>query len=144
MQVQGIIERKGDRVVTVSPEDPVRAVVLALSEHGFGALVVSSNGSSIDGIVSERDVVRQLGRDGVAVLEHLVKDIMTSPVMTCAPGDSVTDLMSRMTEHRIRHLPVEVDGVLAGMISIGDVVKCRVTELEQEMGHLENYIRPGW
>lgn len=144
MQVQGIIDRKGDRVVTVSPEDPVRAVVLALSEHGFGALVVSSNGSSIDGIVSERDVVRQLGRDGISVLEHRVKDIMTTPVKTCSPGDSVADLMTRMTEHRIRHLPVEIDGALSGMISIGDVVKWRVTELEQEMGHLENYIRQGW
>ncbi len=144
MQVHGIIERKGDRVVTVSPEDPVRAAVLALSENGFGALVVSSNGSSIDGIISERDVVRQLGREGTSVLEHRVKDIMTSPVKTCGPDDTVADLMTRMTEHRIRHLPVEIDGVLSGMISIGDVVKWRVTELEQEMGHLENYIRQGW
>ena len=144
MQVHGIIERKGDRVVTVSPEDPVRAAVLALSENGFGALVVSSNGSSIDGIISERDVVRQLGREGTSVLEHRVKDIMTSPVKTCGPDDTVADLMTRMTEHRIRHLPVQIDGVLSGMISIGDVVKWRVTELEQEMGHLENYIRQGW
>lgn len=144
MQVHGIIERKGDRVVTVSPEDPVRAAVMALSENGFGALVVSSNGSSIDGIISERDIVRHLGREGTSVLEHRVKDIMTSPVKTCSPDDTVAELMSRMTEHRIRHLPVEVDGALSGMISIGDVVKWRVTELEQEMGHLENYIRQGW
>ena len=144
MNVSEILDRKGSRVATVAPEDSVRTVVATLAEKGFGALVVSTDGSSIDGIVSERDIVRQLGRVGEGVLDQAVGEIMTTPVMTCQPGDDVQGLMSRMTEHRIRHLPVSVDGVLSGMISIGDVVKWRVTELERDMGHLENYIKQGW
>ncbi|MBT8241742.1 MAG: CBS domain-containing protein [Acidimicrobiia bacterium] len=144
MNVSEILDRKGNRVVTVAPEDSVRTVVATLAERGFGALVVSSDGSTIDGIVSERDIVRQLGREGERVLDQAVGGIMTTPVMTCQPGDDVQGLMSRMTEHRIRHLPVSTDGALSGMISIGDVVKWRVTELERDMGHLENYIKQGW
>jgi len=144
MHVVEIIDRKGDKVVTAHPSDSVRSVVSKLAEHGFGALVVSAGGGSIDGIVSERDVVRRLGSDGPGVLDWSVSDIMTSPVRTCSGSDTVADLMTRMTEHRIRHLPVEKDGALSGMISIGDVVKWRVTELEREMGHLENYIKQGW
>ncbi len=144
MHVAEIIDRKGDRVVTAAPADSVRSVVAKLGENGFGALVVSADGSGIDGIVSERDVVRRLGSDGPGVLDWAVADIMTSPVKTCSGKDTVEQLMTRMTEHRIRHLPVENDGALAGMISIGDVVKWRVTELEREMGHLENYIKQGW
>jgi CBS domain-containing protein len=144
MNVSEILGRKGNRVVTVPPEDSVRSVVTTLAENGFGALVVSADGSTIDGIVSERDIVRQLGREGEHVLDQSVGEIMTTPVMTCSPGDDVVGLMTRMTEHRIRHLPVEMDGVLSGMVSIGDVVKWRVTELERDMGHLENYIKQGW
>ncbi len=144
MNVSEILDRKGNLVVTVAPEDSVRSVVATLAENGFGALVVSANGASIDGIVSERDIVRQLGHEGERVLDQSVSQIMTTPVMTCKPGDDVQGLMSRMTEHRIRHLPVENSGALAGMISIGDVVKWRVTELERDMGHLENYIKQGW
>ncbi len=144
MYVSEILDRKGNKVVTVAPGDSVREVVATLAEKGFGALVVSADGSTIDGIVSERDIVRELGRDGQRVMDQSVGEIMTTPVMTCAPGDQVQGLMSRMTEHRIRHLPVEKDGVLAGMISIGDVVKWRLTELERDMGHLENYIKQGW
>lgn len=144
MNVSEILDRKGNLVVTVAPEDSVRSVVATLAENSFGALVVSANGSSIDGIVSERDIVRQLGHEGERVLDQSVNQIMTTPVMTCKPGDDVQGLMSRMTEHRIRHLPVENGGALAGMISIGDVVKWRVTELERDMGHLENYIKQGW
>jgi CBS domain-containing protein len=144
VNVSEILDRKGNRVVTVAPEDSVRSVVATLAENSFGALVVSTDGSTIDGIVSERDIVRQLGRDGERVLDQAVGEIMTTPVMTCQPGDDVQALMSRMTEHRIRHLPVAKDDVLSGMISIGDVVKWRVTELERDMGHLENYIKQGW
>jgi CBS domain-containing protein len=144
MNVSEILDRKGNQVVTVAPNDSVRSVVATLAEKGFGALVVSADGSTIDGIVSERDIVRQLGRDGEIVLDQSVAEIMTTPVMTCAPGDDVQGLMLRMTEHRIRHLPAERDGSLAGMISIGDVVKWRVTELERDMGHLESYIKQGW
>lgn len=144
MNVAEIIQRKGTDVVTVMPDDPVSVVVSRLAEKGFGALVVSSDGSAIDGIVSERDIVRRLGTDGPGILDQPVSAVMTRDVRTCASQDSVEWLMGMMTEHRIRHLPVEDHGVLAGMISIGDVVKWRVTELEDEMGHLENYIKQGW
>ena len=144
MNVSEILERKGNRVVTVAPEDPVRSVVATLSSNGFGAVIVSSDGSSIEGIVSERDIVRQLGREGERILDQPASSIMTTPVKTCALSDKVDQLMTRMTEHRIRHLPVAEDGALAGMISIGDVVKWRVTELERDMGHLEDYIKQGW
>ena len=144
MNVSEILERKGNRVVTVAPEDPVRSVVATLSSNGFGAVIVSPDGSSIEGIVSERDIVRQLGREGERILDQPASSIMTTPVKTCALSDKVDQLMTRMTEHRIRHLPVAEDGALAGMISIGDVVKWRVTELERDMGHLEDYIKQGW
>jgi CBS domain-containing protein len=144
MNVAEIIQRKGSEVATVTPDDPVSAVVAILAEKGFGALVVSNDGSSIDGIVSERDIVRRLGSDGPAILDQPVGSVMTHDVRTCTSQDSVEWLMGMMTEHRIRHLPVQDNGALAGMISIGDVVKWRVTELEDEMGHLENYIKQGW
>lgn len=144
MNVAEILERKGGTVATVMPSDTVAAVVAQLAEKRFGALVVSTDGTSINGIVSERDVVRQLASVGPSVLDHPVSSIMTESVRTCAPDASVESLMSLMTEHRIRHLPVESDGAMVGMISIGDVVKWRVTELEDEMGHLENYIKQGW
>lgn len=144
MHVAEIINRKGGKVVTIVPSDAVRTVISKLSQNGFGALVVSSDGNAIDGIVSERDIVRRLDRDGEAILDQPVSEIMTSPVKTCDPTDDLQELMTRMTEHRIRHLPVESDGALTGMISIGDVVKWRVTELERDMDHLENYIKQGW
>lgn len=144
MNVAEIIQRKGSEVATVKPDDAVASVVAVLAEKGFGALVVSSDGLSIDGIISERDIVRHLGADGPSVLERPVGSIMTSDVRTCTSQDSVEWLMGMMTEHRIRHMPVQNSDGLGGMISIGDVVKWRVTELEDEMGHLENYIKQGW
>ncbi len=144
MNVAEIIQRKGSEVATVKPEDPVSQAAGLLSEKGFGALVVSADGASIDGIISERDIVRRLGVEGSSILDQPVGSVMTSDVRTCSSQDSVEWLMGMMTEHRIRHLPVQTSDGLAGMISIGDVVKWRVTELEAEMGHLENYIKQGW
>ena len=140
MHVAEILAKKGTDVVTVRPDDTVGRVADVLTERRFGALVVSSGDGSIDGIISERDIVRGLAQSDGPVRDRLVSELMTAPVKTCVGADSIGDLMERMTEHRIRHLPVEEDGKLVGMISIGDVVKWRVTELEEEARHLEGYI----
>lgn len=144
MNVAEIIQRKGSGVSTVTPDQVVSSVAATMAETGFGALVVSNDGSSINGIVSERDIVRHLGQSGVAVLDQPVKSIMTPEVRTCGSTDTVEWLMEMMTKHRIRHMPVDDGDGIAGMISIGDVVKWRLTELEDEKGHLENYIKQGW
>lgn len=141
MHVAQILGRKGTSVATVAPTDTVTEAVRLLAEKGLGALVVSADGRSIDGILSERDIVRSLGTEGTNLLDVAVSQIMTASVRTCDPGDTVEKLMSLMTEHRIRHLPVEVDGELAGIVSIGDVVKERVTELEDESRQITDYIQ---
>ncbi len=142
MRVAEILERKGTKTVTVTKTDTVNKAVEILREHGFGALVVSSDGQRIEGIVSERDIVRALGlRDDL--LDMPVSEIMTEHVFTCSPADQVDGLMSMMTDKRIRHLPVEIDGALSGLISIGDVVKHRVSELEDEARHMQEYIHHG-
>lgn len=142
MRVAEILDQKGSKTVTVRHTDTVATAVDILREHGFGALVVSSDGKKIEGIVSERDVVRALGliED---LLDEPVSTIMTERVYTCSPGDRVEGLMAMMTEKRIRHLPVDVDGVLSGLISIGDVVKYRVSELENETQAMQDYIHHG-
>lgn len=140
MNVAEILAKKGSDVVTVRPDDPISVVVDVLAMRRFGALVVSSNGSTIDGIISERDIVRGLSTVTTGLRDLLVSSLMTAPVKTCVGADSIGELMEVMTEHRIRHLPVEDDGALVGMISIGDVVKWRVNELEEEARHLEGYI----
>lgn len=141
MHVAQILARKGTSVATVAPSDTVTDAVQLLAEKRLGALVVSADGRSIDGILSERDIVRSLGTEGAGLLDVPVSQIMTAAVRTCAPADTVERLMSLMTEHRIRHLPVEVDGELAGIVSIGDVVKERVTELEDESRQITDYIQ---
>jgi CBS domain-containing protein len=140
MRISDVLRRKGDRVDTVKPEATVREVLDDLAEHHVGALVVSSDGVTVEGIVSERDIVRRLHAAGAAALDEPASAIMTRDVHTCAPGDSVNDLMRTMTEERVRHLPVVVDGRLAGIISIGDVVKHRIDELTAERDQLTAYI----
>jgi CBS domain-containing protein len=143
MQVQGILADKGNDVATVAPDITVRDAVGQLRDRGIGALVVSADGRSIDGIVSERDVVRHLA-DGPEVLDVEVRTVMTSDVYTCAPIDTVGQLMALMTEHRIRHVPVVDDeGHLLGIVSIGDVVKQRLGDLEGENRALVEYIQHG-
>jgi CBS domain-containing protein len=142
MLVAELIRSKGSEVATVHPGTTLTAVVERLRAENIGAVVVSDDGSSIDGIVSERDIVRALGP--ATDLEAMTAaQVMTGDVITCVPRDRVDELMALMTEKRIRHLPVEVDGALAGIISIGDVVKCRVNELEHEAKELGDYIRQG-
>lgn len=141
--VAELLRRKGSDVATVAPTDSVGEVVESLRTHGIGAMVVSADGSTIDGIVSERDIVRALGGPIAELLAQPVSAIMTTDVHTCSVSDHVHSLTSDMTEKRIRHLPVEVDGALAGIVSIGDVVKCRMEELETETRDLTEYIQHG-
>lgn len=139
MRISEVLHSKGDNVVTIKPETSVRDLIGLLSKHNLGALVVSTDGSTVQGIVSERDVVRRLAR-GPEVLDAPVRDIMTTDVHSCRPDDYVNGLMHLMTEQRIRHVPVIVDERLAGIISIGDVVKSRIGELEFERDQLSNYV----
>ena len=140
MRITDVLRRKGDVVVTVSPDTTVSALLDMLAEHRVGALVVSRDGQGVDGIVSERDVVRKLQSDGADVLGYQVSEIMTAEVRTCTPDAAVDDLMVVMTERRIRHVPVVVEGQLAGIVSIGDVVKHRIDELQSERDQLTAYI----
>jgi len=135
---------KGRKVVTVEPEATVETVAKILGENRFGVVVVSTDGETIAGIVSERDIVRELGVDGAELLGKPVSGIMTRTVKTCSEGDTVESLMETMTDHRIRHLPVTEEGKLCGLISIGDVVKVRVRALEHEADQLERYVRNTW
>jgi CBS domain-containing protein len=140
MRITDVLRRKGNVVVTIAPDRTVRELLALLAEHKIGALVVSADGAHVDGIASERDVVRRLCSDGDAILDGPVTGIMTQIVKTCAPEDTTDDLMAAMTEHRIRHVPVLVDGNLAGIVSIGDVVKHRLDELQSERDQLTAYI----
>ncbi len=140
MKISDVIHAKSmQAVVTISPDATVRELVALLAEHNVGALVVSDDGEHVAGIVSERDVVRRLGEDE-AVLTRTVSTIMTVDVRTCRGDDTLTDLMQTMTEHRVRHLPVVADDKLTGIISIGDVVKNRIVELEFERDQLDSYV----
>ena len=140
MRITDVLRRKGDLVVTIAPDDSVRTLLDALSQYKVGALVVSSGGGRLDGIVSERDVVRHLQTRGADVLEAPVSAIMTVDLHTATPQDSVDDLMVLMTDKRIRHVPVVVDEALVGIVSIGDVVKHRIEELQSERDQLTAYI----
>jgi CBS domain-containing protein len=139
MRISEVLHIKGDDVVTISPDATVSDLVALLGKHNIGAVVVSTGERAVSGIVSERDVVRGLGRTS-DVLGLTVADIMTADVRTAGPRDSVNDLMKLMTDHRIRHVPVVVDDKLHGIVSIGDVVKSRIGELEFERQQLESYV----
>jgi CBS domain-containing protein len=140
MNVEGIITRKGAQVFTVAPGATLREAVAVLRERSIGALVVSTDAMRVDGILSERDVVRRLAADGPDALDMTVARAMTSEVVTCEMSDELGALMAVMTRHRVRHLPVMSDGRLHGLVSIGDVVKHRLDELESENHALFEYI----
>jgi CBS domain-containing protein len=140
MRINDVLRVKGDQVVTVTPETPVEGLLAVLAEHRIGAVVVSGDGRSVDGIVSERDIVRALAARGAAVLSERVIAICTSDVRTTTPDASLEEVERLMTERRFRHVPVVVDGVLHGIVSIGDVVKERIGELETERSSLAGYI----
>jgi CBS domain-containing protein len=140
MRIYELLRGKGFDVITVRPATPVSEAISLLKKYNLGAVVVSNDGMQISGILTERDVVRQLV-DGTDFLDSPVSAVMTSEVLTCRPGESVQSLMNTMTEKRIRHLPVVDDsGKLAGLVSIGDVVKSHITQIEFERDQLEGYV----
>lgn len=140
MLISDVLRGKPDQaVVTIAPDAVVRDLLALLAEHNIGAVVVSRDGSAIDGIVSERDVVRRLHADP-ASLDGPVSAIMTSAVHTCEPSTPVDELAGLMTRHRIRHVPVVTDGQLTGIASIGDVVRHRIDELQFERDQLDHYV----
>jgi len=140
MRIGEIIKAKASKdVVTISPDAGVRELIAKLAEFNIGALIVSSDGASLDGIVSERDVVRHLHTDGT-VINNVVSEIMTEVVETCAPEDDLDAVMHTMTERRFRHIPVVQGDALVGIISIGDVVKHKIGQLEFERDQLDGYI----
>lgn len=139
MRIADVLRDKGADVVTVAPGATVAELIAALAERNVGALPVV-DGERLVGIVSERDVVRRLHAGGASVLETHVADIMTTGVITCSPSDDAADLAAVMTRRRFRHLPVVVDDALAGIVSIGDLVKARIDLLESEREQLQSYI----
>ncbi len=140
MLVSDLLEGKGTAVATITSDATVGAAVADLARHRVGALVVSPDGRHIEGIVSERDIVQRLSELHTELLDHPVSSIMSTSVRVCAPTDDVVTIMNLMTEHRIRHVPVVADGELGGIISIGDVVKSRIQELEKDRNELMEYI----
>jgi CBS domain-containing protein len=142
MRIADVLRGKGGAVVTINPDATVAELLAGLAEHNIGAMVVAGP-DGIQGIVSERDVVRQLHTHGASVLSRPVETIMTSVVSTCSKEDTVDSLTLLMTENRVRHVPVLENGTLIGIVSIGDVVKTRMQELESEHEQLQSYITQG-
>ncbi len=140
MRITDVLRVKGNQVVTIAEDTKIRQLLAVLAEHGIGAVVVSADGTSVDGIVSERDIVRAFAKRGAAVMSEPVTAIYTAEVRTVTPETSLEEVMRMMTEYRVRHAPVVVDGSLRGIVSIGDVVKNRIDELETERAALTDYI----
>jgi CBS domain-containing protein len=143
MNVETILRNKGRRVATIRADATIADAVNGLANYGVGALVVSDDGDSVDGIISERDIVTALAEDGADLLKRRVGEVMTRPVITCEPEETVGELMAEMTNRRIRHFPVVKDGRLCGIISIGDVVKNRLDEIEFEASSMRSFIAGG-
>ena len=141
MQISQVLRRKGHEVATLDAGESVRTALALLAEHRIGALVVSADGEHIDGILSERDIARGLHEHGAGLLAETVSSVMTAEVRTCSPTASVHELAQTMTDDRVRHAPVVEDGMLIGIVSIGDVVKARLDEREAERASLVDYIQ---
>ena len=140
MRIGDVLGAKGrPEIITISADASVREMLALLAEHNIGALIVSSDGVTVEGIVSERDVVRRLHEDD-SVLEGRVSSIMTTDVRTVAPDAHLDEVRQTMTQHRIRHIPVVADGRLTGIVSIGDVVKQALDELTFERDQLDSYV----
>lgn len=140
MKIEDVLRNKGTAVVTIAPTATVDQLVSLMAEYNIGAVVVSTDGAHIEGIVSERDVVRALAADGAELLARTVADLMTSEVTVATPQDRIEDTAHTMTERRVRHIPVVVNGELAAIVSIGDVVKHRMDELSDERNQLLGYL----
>lgn len=143
MIVERILKEKGRRVPTVTPDARVADVIDALEANDVGALVVSGDGRQIDGIISERDVVRGLQRFGAKVLDHTVSELMTGEVLTCTADDRIAGVMALMDARRIRHVPVVDSDELAGIVSIRDIIKLRLDEVQAEADAMRDYIAHG-
>jgi CBS domain-containing protein len=141
MTVNDILLQKGSEVITIEPAVTVAAAVRMLAQHRIGALPVTGADHHIVGIISERDIVRVLDRSGPAVLDTPISEVMTRKVVTCGRHDTIVDIMERMTTGKFRHMPVVDHGRLAGLVSIGDLVKARVSQLEHEHDAMREYIR---
>jgi CBS domain-containing protein len=142
MRIADVLRSKGGEVVTIEPDATVGDLLAGLASHNIGAMVVKGP-DGVAGIVSERDIVRQLHARGASVLSQSVSEIMTAVVSTCSKSDTVDSLTRLMTENRVRHVPVVENGELIGIVSIGDVVKTRMEELEAEHEQLQSYITQG-
>jgi CBS domain-containing protein len=140
MDVNTILRNKGRSVAMIHPAATIERAVTLLRTRGIGALVVSDNGESVDGIISERDIVDALAVHGGKLLNLRVDEVMTRPAVTCSPDDSVAELMAEMTNRRIRHLPVIRNERLCGIVSIGDLVKSRLDEIEYEAHSMRSFI----
>jgi CBS domain-containing protein len=140
MRIDAVLQQKGQAVASIRPEAGIREALAELAQHGIGALVVSRDGRTPEGMISERDVVRALDRSGADILDSPVSSIMSTELQTCGPDDEVETVMAIMTRYRIRHVPVLRDGTLAGIVSIGDVVKNRMDELEEDRKALVDFI----
>jgi CBS domain-containing protein len=140
LNVETILRNKGNRVATIRPEATVADAVDMLNRERIGALVVSEDGARVDGILSERDIVMALGDHGGDLMSRPITAIMTRNVITCEPSDSVGELMAEMTNRRIRHFPVVSSGRLCGIVSIGDLVKSRLDEVEFEANSMRSFI----
>lgn len=140
MTVKAILEQKGHDVFTLGPNEKLTDAIKILAEHRIGALVITNGDRKIVGILSERDIVRVIAREGAAALEQTVRAAMTPKVNICNENHTVNELMEIMTKGRFRHLPVEKDGMLDGIVSIGDVVKRRIEDVEREAAEIRAYI----
>jgi CBS domain-containing protein len=140
-KVSDVLRHKGDRVVTVMPQQTVAAAIQLLTKNRIGATPVVDEQGRVVGIVSERDIIRGLSENAGALLALPVDELMTREVKTCLPDDRLVDLMQVMTLQRIRHLPVVHNGALCGIVSIGDVVKQRLEEVQSDVEDLHRYIR---
>lgn len=136
MKIREVLSRKGGRVVTVPPRTSVVHAVQRMRAEGIGSLVVSADGQRIDGVVSERDIVLAFARFGPELSEREVREVMRREVPVCAPDETLRRVMAQMTARRMRHIPVVEDGRVTGLVSIGDLVKHQLEELEQEVGVL--------
>jgi CBS domain-containing protein len=140
MNIRNILRHKGEDVFSVGPGEDVTAVSRALAQHRIGAALVRAQDGSVLGIISERDIVRAVARDGAAALSRMARELMTTELLMASPDTSVAEGLGLMTDHRCRHLPVMEDGRLAGMVSIGDLVKARIAEAEQEAENLRAFV----
>ncbi len=143
MSVRAILKDKGTEIISVAPDDSIKSASELLAAKRIGAVIVRHGDGAIAGVLSERDIVRGVAEQGELCLKMKVSQLMTASVVTCAPEDSVAGIMGKLTDRRIRHLPVVDNGELVGVISIGDVVKYRIAEAEKEAMALRDYITSG-